>query len=184
MKTTTKVITALTTSLVLASALTPMTSVFASENEPKTEQTQQLSIIDQSNIESEVIYQDQEGNIFTKDEVIVQTGTRNPLISTRSITTSPISIGILFKYQNSTDANRMISAFRKAAAADGSFAVISGLLGVAAIPTSGITAVLAAMVAGIGKGVNSRFNEAANLVTAHKSGGKIYMYMDHVTYTK
>ncbi|OTO01274.1 hypothetical protein [Enterococcus sp. 5B3_DIV0040] len=126
----------------------------------------------------ETIYQDSEGNIFTRNEVIVQKGTIDPRIQIRAPSASPISIGILWTYKNKADGNKLCNTFRKVAISDGSLGAVAG------IATGGITAVLAAITAGIGGTVAKRFTEAADKIAAHPNSGKIYMYIDHVTYKK
>lgn len=134
----------------------------------------------------EVIYEDQNGNVFTNSEVI--TGNPNkisgPSIGVRSISASVISIGILWKYTTKADGTRLRNTFRKVAASDGTLGGIATLLAAAGIATGGLTAVLGAFTAGLGLGVNKRFNEAADEIVKHPNSGKIYMYIDHVTYRK
>lgn len=154
------------------------TSVYAAEvAEEKINESQEC-------LQPETIYQDREGNIFTRNEVIVQKGTIDPRIQTRAPSASPISIGILWTYKNKADGNKLRNTFRKVAISDGSLGAVAGLLGVAGIATGGITAVLAAITAGIGGTVAKRFTEAADKIAAHPNSGKIYMYIDHVTYKK
>ncbi|TRZ32464.1 hypothetical protein AUF15_03800 [Enterococcus avium] len=130
------------------------------------------------------MYQDSEGNIFTNNEVIVQKGNTDPRFQTRAPSAAPISIGILWTYKNKADGKKLRDTFRKVAISDGSLGAVAGLLGVAGIATGGITAVLAAITAGIGGTVAKRFTEAADKIVAHPNSGKIYMYIDHVTYKK
>lgn len=134
----------------------------------------------------EVIYEDQNGNVFTNSEVISGNSNKisGPSIGVRSISASVISIGILWKYTTKADGTRLRNTFRKVAASDGTLGGIATLLAAAGIATGGLTAVLGAFTAGLGLGVNKRFNEAADEIVKHPNSGKIYMYIDHVTYRK
>ncbi|WP_258183286.1 hypothetical protein [Enterococcus mundtii] len=129
----------------------------------------------------ETIYEDEKGNIYTDSEIIVQKTTVDPRILAKSLSASPISIGILWTYTTSNDGTTLRNTFRKCATAEGVVA-ITGILLAAGIATAGLTAVLAALV-GLGAvAFHSRFNEGADLINSHPSSGKIYMYLDHCTY--
>ncbi|EPH61144.1 hypothetical protein D931_02821 [Enterococcus faecium 13.SD.W.09] len=154
-----------------------VTSVVAYADENGT------TISEDNSIEAQTIYQDEAGNIFTDSEVIVQKGKTNPLIRTRSMSAKAISVGILWTYTTKADGTKLRNAFRKAATAEG----VAGIT--AAVATAGLaTGVLAPMLgalAGIGAwAFHSRFTEGADLINQHPNSGKIYMYLDHVTYKK
>ena len=129
----------------------------------------------------ETIYQDENRNVFTDKEVIVQNTAEDPRITSRSLSASPISIGILWTYTTKADGTKLRDVFRKCATLEGAVTV-TGALAAAGIATGGISAVIAALV-GVGSiAFHSRFTEAANMINAHPSSGKIYMYLDHCTY--
>lgn len=60
---------------------------------------------------------------------------------------------------------------------------VAAALAAAGFELGPIDAVLAAIV-GVGTfAFHGRFTEAANLINAHPNSGKIYMYLDHCTYS-
>lgn len=137
-----------------------------------------------SNYQPETIYKDDEGNVFTNDEVIVQKGDTDPRIQAESIGASPISIGIRWSYTTKSDGAKLRNTFRKVAVSDGALGTISGILAGAGIATGGISSVLAAIAAAAGAGISKRFSEGADLINQHPKSGKIDMYADHCTYKK
>ena len=174
--------------IILASSLSlGLGSVKVSADVKNTIDSAENFSVSQNESESSVIfYEDENGNVFTNSEVISGNSNKisGPSIGVRSISASVISIGILWKYTTKADGTRLRNTFRKVAASDGTLGGIATLLAAAGIATGGLTAVLGAFTAGLGLGVNKRFNEAADEIVKHPNSGKIYMYIDHVTYRK
>lgn len=174
--------------------VTPMlyagTSVYAAEDissSPTVIRKQNEPLFPEQKVDlehPEVIYKDTEGNVFTNSEVLVQVGENDPRIQTRSMGASVISVGVKWTYTTKADGTRLRDAFRKVAFTDGSLGAITAALTLFAIPLTGIVAVLGGLVSGAGFGVWARFSEGADLINAHPNSGKIYMYADHVTYSK
>ncbi|MCR1930894.1 hypothetical protein [Enterococcus gallinarum] len=157
--------------------LQPLSSVVAYADESSN------TISEGNQLEAQTIYEDEDGNIFTDSEVIVQNGETNPLIQNRSMSAKPISIGILWTYTTKADGTKLRNTFRKAATAEG-IAGITAVVTTAGLAT-GIIAPMLGAFAGIGAwAFHSRFTEGANLINEHPKSGKIYMYLDHVTYSK
>lgn len=133
-------------------------------------------------LESETIYQDENGSVFTKSEIIVQSSPFDPRLQPFS-SASVISIGILWTYTSKADGTKLKNAFRKAATAEGILG-ITAAIAAAGIETGPIAAILA-VIAGLGAlAFSKRFTEGANLIASHPNSGKIYMYLDHCTYKK
>ncbi|MDR0921688.1 MAG: hypothetical protein LBM95_04805 [Lactobacillales bacterium] len=161
--------------------VTAGTNVYASEKDdieytPSTEQVSQLAT-------PQTIYKDDQGNIFTNDEIIVQTGNRDPRIQSRAPGAQLISVGILWTYSNKADGTKLRDMFRKAATVEG-LAALTATVAAAGFATGPLDAVLAALVVAGGAAFHSRFSEGADEIKKHPNSGKIYMYLDHVTYSK
>lgn len=132
-------------------------------------------------IKGETIYSDEQGNVFTNNEVIVQKGLIDPRIQTRSVGASPISIGILWTYDTKADGTKLRDTFRKVATVEGA-AGIAAVVTAAGISTGPIAPMLGAFAGIAAWAMHSRFTEGANEINNHPNSGKIYMYLDHVTY--
>lgn len=162
----------------------PATSVALESNRLDTviSNDKQITIAtEEGTMIGDTIYEDKDGNVFTDKEVIVQKTAEDPRIVARSISASPISIGILWTYTTKADGTKLRDTFRTCATLEGVVGIM-GALGAAGIATGGLSAVLAALV-GIGTiAFHQRFTEGANLINSHPSSGKIYMYLDHCTY--
>ncbi|MGM0124422.1 hypothetical protein IGI37_001800 [Enterococcus sp. AZ194] len=132
--------------------------------------------------DAETIYQDKDGNIYTKNEIIVQTGPLDPRLQPFS-SASVITVGILWKYTSKSDGTRLRNTFRNAATAEGILGIMAAIAA-AGIETGPIASILA-VIAGLGAlAFSKRFTEGANLIANHPKSGKIYMYLDHCTYSK
>ena len=138
--------------------------------------------IEQNELQAEPIYSDEEGNVFTSTEIIVQKGSTDPRVQLRSISASPIVIGIKWGYQNKTDATKLLNTFRNVAATEGTLTAINTILAGAGIVTGGIAGALAALNEVLGVGVTISFSKAADEISNHLSKGFIYQYADHSTY--
>ncbi len=159
--------------------VTTGTSVYASEIDNNTSEIEQS---DQS-ATSQIIYKDDQGNIFTNDEVIVQAGKTDPRIQQiMSTGAKPISIGILWTYTTKADGTKMRNMFRKASTVEG-LASLTATVAAAGFATGPLAAMLAVFVAAGGLMFHKRFAEGADLIAKHPNSGKIYMYVDHVTYS-
>lgn len=142
-----------------------------------------VDVVDEtSNLVATPIYRDAQGNEFTKDEVLFENP--NPVLSPLSIGVSPISIGVLWTYTTKADGTKLRNMFRNVAVTDLSLGAVAAAVTAAGIATAGIGAALGLLVAGAGYLVGDRFNEGANLIASNPNSGKIYMYVDHVTYKK
>lgn len=145
-------------------------------------QNQESNTIDSSTIktgESETIYENpQTGEIYTSTEVIKPASKTS--VDLRSASASPISVGILWKYNTKASGTLLRNTFRKCATAEGAVGVVAA----AGLETGPVDLALAALV-GVGTvAFHGRFTEGANMINSHPNSGRIYMYLDHTTYGK
>ncbi|WP_270219005.1 hypothetical protein [Lactococcus lactis] len=182
-----QILSTLMSSVVVLSALSPLV---VNADIITTEMPQQATLVNYKTlgendtldleVESEVIYQNpQTGEIYTSDEVIVSGVPQNPRL--RSVSASPISVGILWKYNIKASGTLMRDTFRKCATAEGAVGVI-GAIAAVGLETGPVDAVLAVILAAGTLAFHSRFSEAADMINQHPNSGKIYMYLDHCTY--
>jgi len=128
---------------------------------------------------SETIYENpQTGEIYTSTEVIKPADKNS--VGLRSASASPISVGILCKYNTKASGTLLRNTFRKCATAVGVLAAVAAV----GLETGPVDLALAALV-GVGTvAFHGRFTEGANMINSHPNSGRIYMYLDHTTYGK
>ncbi|MDR2465174.1 MAG: hypothetical protein LBD38_02730 [Streptococcaceae bacterium] len=113
---------------------------------------------------------------------VVQLG-ENVIPQTRSISLSPIYIGICWKYTTVASGKKLKSEFRKYSTTSGAINV--GILVASVSEVAGpLDPAIAVLVGAGNSALHSILKEGANLIQKHPKSGRIFMYADHVTFHK